>query len=60
MDTREYVSGSGQLPVSVEATNAAALPSATLSETVNVDNDPVTASLGTPDDPNPTVWVNHG
>jgi len=59
VDTREYVSGSGQLPVSLEATNAAALPSATLSETLNVDNDPVNVSLGTPDDPNPTVWVNH-
>ena len=53
VDTREYVSGSGQLPVSLEATNAAALPSATLSETLNVDNDPVSVSLGTPDDLEP-------
>ena len=30
-----------------------------MSETLNVDNDPVTVSLSTPDDPNPTVWVNH-
>ena len=59
VDTHEYVSGSGQLPVTLQATNAAALPSAPLSETVNVDNDPVTVSLSTPDDPNPTVWVNH-
>lgn len=59
VDTREYVSGSGQLPVSLEATNAAALPSATLSETLNVDNDPVSVSLSTPGDPDPTVWVNH-
>ena len=59
VDTREYVSGSGQLPVSLEATNAAALPSATLSETLNVDNDPVSVSLNTPGDPDPTVWVNH-
>ena len=29
------------------------------SETLNVDNDPVSVSLRTPDDPNPTVWVNH-
>jgi hypothetical protein len=59
VDTSEYVSGSGQLPVTLQATNAAALPSATLSETVNVDNDPVSVSLSTPDDSNPTVWVNH-
>ena len=59
MDTREYVSGSGQLPVTLQATNAAALPSAPLSETLNVDNDPVSVSLSTPDDSNPTVWVNH-
>ena len=30
-----------------------------MSETLNVDNDPVGVSLSTPDDPNPTVWVNH-
>ena len=30
-----------------------------MSETLNVDNDPVGVSLRTPDDPNPTVWVNH-
>ena len=30
-----------------------------MSETLNVDNDPVSVSLSTPDDPNPTVWVNH-
>ena len=59
VDTREYISGSGQLPVTLQATNAAALPSAPLSETLNVDNDPVSVSLNTPNDPNPTVWVNH-
>ena len=30
-----------------------------MSETLNVDNDPVSVSLSTPNDPNPTVWVNH-
>ena len=30
-----------------------------MSETLNVDNDPVNVSLSTPNDPNPTVWVNH-
>jgi hypothetical protein len=59
VDTREYVSGSGELPVTLQATNAAALPSAALSETLNVDNDPVGVSLSTSNDPNPTVWVNH-
>ena len=59
VDTREFVSGAGQLPVTLQATNAAALPNAPMSETLNVDNDPVTVSLSTPDDPNPTVWVNH-
>ena len=32
---------------------------ASTSETLNVDNDPVGVSLSTPNDPNPTVWVNH-
>ncbi len=59
VDTHEYVSGAGQLPVTLRATNAAGLPNAPLSETLNVDNDPVGVSLTTPDDPNPTVWVNH-
>ncbi|HUA49034.1 MAG TPA: hypothetical protein VMA77_27615 [Solirubrobacteraceae bacterium] len=59
VDTRDYVSGSGQLPLTLQATNAAAMPSAPMSETLNVDNDPVTVALTTPNDPNPTVWVNH-
>jgi hypothetical protein len=59
VDTREYVSGSGPLPVTLQATNAAGLPNAPTAETLNVDNDPVNVSLTTPNDPNPTVWVNH-
>ena len=59
IDTREYVSGWAQLPVTLEATNAAGLANTPLSETLNVDNDPVTVSLSTPNDANPTVWVNH-
>jgi hypothetical protein len=59
VDTREYVSGAGPLPVTLQATNAAGLPNAPTSETLNVDNDPVSVSLSTPDDANPTVWVNH-
>ena len=59
VDTRDYVSGAGQLPVTLQATNASGLANAPMSETLNVDNDPVSLSLSTPDDPNPTVWVNH-
>ena len=29
------------------------------SETLDVDNDPVSVSLSTPNDPNPSVWANH-
>ena len=49
----------GNYPSTLQATNAAGLPNAPMSETLNVDNDPVSVSLSTPDDPNPTVWVNH-
>ena len=60
LDTRDYVGGAGQMPVALQATNASALPTQTsVSETLNVDNDPVSVSLSTPNDPNPTVWVNH-
>ena len=59
LDTRDYVSGAGQLPIALQATNAAGLPNAPMSETLNVDNDPVSVSLSTPNDSNPTVWVNH-
>ncbi|MGA2929793.1 MAG: hypothetical protein ABSG43_28165, partial [Solirubrobacteraceae bacterium] len=67
IDTREYITGAGQLPITMSAQNAAeadsqipAEPSASLpTQTVAVDNDPVNVVLTTPDDPNPTVWVNH-
>jgi len=59
VDTRDYVSGAGQLPLTLQATNAAGLSNGPMSETLNVDNDPVSVSLSTPNDPNPTVWVNH-
>ena len=60
LDTRDYVSGAGQMPLTLQATNAAGPPNqAAMSETLNVDNDPVGVLLRTPDDPNPTVWVNH-
>lgn len=59
VDTREYISGAGQLPVTLNATDAAGLPNAPTSQTLEVDNDPVSVSLSTPGDPNPTLWVNH-
>ena len=49
----------GTLPIAIHATNARALTNAPMSETLNVDNEPVSVSLSTPNDPNPTVWVNH-
>ena len=58
VDTRDYVSGSGALPLTLRASNAAGVSSSP-SETLNVDNDPVAVSLSTPNDPNPTLWVNH-
>ena len=59
VDTHEYITGAGQVPIALQATNAAGLPNAPMSETLNVDNTPVSVSIGTPNDPNPTVWVNH-
>jgi hypothetical protein len=59
VDTNTYVSGAGQLPVTLQATNAAGLPNAPTSQTLNVDNEPVSVSLGTSNDPNPTLSVNH-
>jgi hypothetical protein len=58
VDTRDYISGAGQLPLTLEASNAAGVQSS-VSETLNVDNEPVGVSLTTPDDTNPSVWVNH-
>ncbi|MGA2929752.1 MAG: hypothetical protein ABSG43_27955 [Solirubrobacteraceae bacterium] len=58
VDTRDAVAGAGDLPITIEATNAGQV-STPLSETLQVDDDPVTIALSTPNDPNPTVWVNH-
>lgn len=59
VDTRQYVAGSGALPISLTATNAAGNASPAISNTVEVDDRPVSVSLGTPNDANPTSWVNH-
>lgn len=58
VDTRRYVAGSGPLGISLRATDAAGNP-ATIANTVSVDNKPVSILLGTPNDANPTIWVNH-
>ena len=58
VDTRDYVSGSGPLALTLSAQNAAQVESQA-SETLKVDNTPVSVSLSSPNDSNPTVWVNH-
>ena len=58
VDTRDSVPAAGDLPVTVDATNAGQLTTQT-SETLQVDNEPVAVALSTPNDANPTVWVNH-
>ena len=57
-DTRQYVPAAGTLPVTLEATNAAQ-NTASAAQTIQVDNDPVSVTLATPNDANPTVWVDH-
>ena len=57
IDTQEYLTGSGPLPLTINAINAAGL-STSNSETLQVDNDPVTVSLSTSNDTNRTVWAN--
>ncbi|MBV8401836.1 MAG: hypothetical protein JOZ17_24410, partial [Acetobacteraceae bacterium] len=60
VDTRDFVSGAGQVPITVQATDAVGSPTqSSTSETLNVDNDPVSVAVSTPNDPNPTLWVNH-
>lgn len=56
LDTRSYANG----PLSIQylSNNAANVFSAP-SETLQVDNTPVTLSLSTPNDDDPNVWVDH-
>jgi hypothetical protein len=60
VDTRDYVSGSGALSLTLNAQNAAGVQSNYGPEHINVDNDPVGVSFITPNDPNPSTWVGHG
>jgi len=56
LDTDNY--SNGPLTIMYAANNAAGVVSAP-SETLQVDNTPVTLSLATPNDSDPNVWVDH-
>lgn len=58
VDTRDYIAGAGALPLTISATNAAGLFTSR-SETLQVDNEPVSLSLATANGVDPSVWVNH-
>lgn len=58
LDTSDYVPTSGTLALTLAGQNAAHVAT-TETKTVEVDNDPVTVSLSTPNDPDPTQWVSH-
>jgi hypothetical protein len=58
VDTRSQVPTDGSFQIGVSAVNAAGVVGYA-SKTVSVDNDPVTVSFHSPNDPNPGVWVNH-
>jgi hypothetical protein len=58
VDTRQFVAGDGPLSLTLTGINAAG-NKGSISRTIQVDNDPVQESLSTPNDPNPTLWVNH-
>jgi hypothetical protein len=58
LDTRQFVGTAGPLTLTLTATNAAG-NSTPITHTIQVDNDPVQESLSIPNDPNPTLWVNH-
>jgi hypothetical protein len=58
VDTRSEVPADGSLAIDLSATNAAG-NQYIAQKVVSVDNDPVTVSLASPDDGNPSIWVNH-
>jgi hypothetical protein len=58
VDTRAQVPTAGSFQIDLSATNAAGVVY-TAPKTVWVDNDPVGVSFRTPNDANPSVWVNH-
>ena len=58
VDTRSQVLTDGSLTIDLNGTNAAG-NEYVAQKVVSVDNDPVSVSLRSPNDPTPTVWVNH-
>jgi hypothetical protein len=58
VDTRGYLPDAGSLPLTINATNAAGVITS-YSETLHVDNDPVSVLLSTSNDASRTVWSNH-
>jgi hypothetical protein len=58
IDTRDYLTSTGPLPLAINAMNAAGLTTS-YSETVQVDNDPVEVLLSTSNDASRTIWANH-
>ena len=58
VDTRDYIPGAGQLSLTLALPMRLEWP-VQPSELLDVDNDPVSVSLSTPNDPNPSVWANH-
>ena len=59
VDTRTQVATDGNFQINLTATNAALVGGYAPTKTVSVDNDPVTVSFRTPNDPSPSLWVNH-
>ena len=58
VDTRSEVPTDGRIQIGLSAVNAAGV-GGTVAKTVSVDNDPVVVSFRTPNDANPSAWVNH-
>ena len=59
VDTRSAVASDGSFQINLSAINAAGVAGYAPTKTVWVDNDPVGVSFRTPNDANPSVWVNH-
>jgi len=59
VDTRSAIASDGSFQINLSAINAAGVAGYAPTKTVWVDNDPVGVSFRTPNDANPSVWVNH-
>jgi hypothetical protein len=58
LETQDYVPGTGSLPITIRATNAAGAVTSE-SQTIQVDNDPVKVALSTSNDASGSIWANH-